>query len=198
MISMKPKIFGILFGLAFLGVAGTTMAQGTLTITGTGSGTLNGSSFSNDSFIWTLNYSTSNPYLGWGANQPVYTVSSSQLTLDGTPLTVSVTGASSASGLWYDWDASSLSLAPMFGNPGGNILTIISGEGWDGASDYSSTSIGYASFSQFYNLATDQGALTMSSGNVSSLAIAGYVPEPSTLALTILAGTALLRFWRRK
>jgi hypothetical protein len=56
-----------------------------MTITGTGSGTLNGVGFSNDSFLWVLNYSTTAPYTGFGAGSTVYTTLTSQISLNGGP-----------------------------------------------------------------------------------------------------------------
>lgn len=187
----------LICGIALLGMVISASAQGTLTITGTGSGTLNGVGFSNDSFLWVLNYSTTAPYTGFGANSTVYTTLTSQISLNGGPA-FNVTGST---GTWLNNSiAGNLSLAPMAGRPGANILSIYANPGWDGVSAYTSQANPSSSFSQFNNIATAQGALTMSSGSVSLVTLSGVapVPEPSTLALSCIGGLGALAIFRRR
>jgi hypothetical protein len=179
---MKKSILTLVCGLALLGAVASASAQGTLTITGTGNGTLNGVEFSNNSFLWTLTYSTNSPYTGFGANSTVYTTLTSQMSLQGGTA-FNVTGST---GTWIDYSSpSSFNLAPMNGIPGANILTVAGSPGWDGVSAFTSQANPGSGFSQFVNVATEQGALTMDSGSVSLVTLSGFapVPEPSTWAL---------------
>jgi hypothetical protein len=194
---MKKMMYSLFVGAALLGAAVSASAQGTLTITGTGSGTLNGVAFSNNSFLWVLTYSTSSPYTGFGANSTVYTTSTSQISLNGGTA-FNVTGST---GTWIDYATSGhFSLAPMAGKPGPNILTITGTPGWDGVSAFTSQANPTANFGQFTSIATAQGALTMSSGSVSLVTLSGVapVPEPCTLALAGMSGLGGLMLFRRR
>ena len=204
---MNLKIIALITGLAFLSLAETTLAQGTLTVDGMGAGTLNGLSYTNSSFVWTINYSTANPVFKNGdTNQPVYVVTSSQLDLNGDLLNIATNGTHANPGLWvYLNQSGMLELAPMFTSTSYNILTIGTQlGGWDGVSAYTSSSISLANFSGFSSnlspLNTDQGNLAMTSGSVSLVTFTGTsaVPEPSTLALAALGGVAVLWRARRK
>jgi hypothetical protein len=196
MINIKKQILTLLPGLILLGTTSSTPAQGTLTITGTGSGTLNGVGFTDDSFLWVLNYSTTAPYTGFGADSTVYTTMSSQITLNGgSPVTV--TGST---GTWLDYaNSGDFDLAPMQGIPGSNILTIYGTPGWNGTSAFTSQANPGSSFSQFNSIVTDNGPLTISSGSVSLVTLSGAaVPEPSTLALTAVGGLGWLLLFRKR
>ncbi len=186
----------LICGAALLGIASSASAQGTLTITGTGSGTLNGVGFSNNSFLWVLTYSTMSPYTGFGAGSTVYTTLTSQISLNGGSA-FNVTGSP---GVWIaNTIAGHINAAPMVAIPGSNILTMYGTPGWDGVSAFTSSNPS-SQFNQFNNIATDLGALTMSSGSVSLLTISGVapVPEPSTLALSSLGGLGGLLMLRRR
>jgi hypothetical protein len=197
---MKTNLIKLICGLAVLGIVSQAAAQGTVTITGTGSGTVDGSPFSNSSFIWTLTYSTNSPYTGFGANSTVYTTLTSQISLQAfNNPTLNVTGSP---GMWINnANPNSFSLAPMAGIPGANILTITGTPGWNGVNAFTSQANPTSAFNQFVNIATSAGDLTMSSGSVSQVTIAGIapVPEPSTIALAGIGGvSALVMFRRRK
>jgi hypothetical protein len=195
---MKTNPTKLVCGLILLGTVILASAQGTLTIAGTGSGTLNGVGFSNDSFLWTLTYSTNSPYTGFGADSTVYTTLTSQISLQGG----TAFDVNGSPGVWIDYAiAGFFDLAPMAGIPGANILTVYGNPGWDGVSAFTSQADPSSSFSQFDSIATAQGPLTMSSGSVSLVTISGVTPapEPSTLALATLGGLgSLLMFRRRK
>jgi PEP-CTERM motif-containing protein len=190
--TMKKIILTLVCGVSLLGAVASALAQGTVTITGTGSGTLNGIGFSNNSFLWTLTYSTNSPYTGFGANSTVYTTLTSQISLQGGP----AFNVTSSTGTWINYSSpGSFNLAPMSGIPGSNILTISGTPGWNGFSAFTSQANPSAAFNQFVNVATAQGALTMSSGSVSLVTISGAapVPEPSTYALMGIGALALVR-----
>jgi hypothetical protein len=194
---MKKNLTRIVCGLALLGAVISAPAQGTVTITGTGSGTLNSVGFSNDSFLWTLTYSTSSPYTGFGANSTVYTTLTSQISLQGGSA-FNVTGST---GTWINNSSpGSFNLAPMAGIPGSNILTVSGTPGWDGVSAFTSQANPGSAFNQFVNVATALGPLTMNSGSVSLVTISGVapVPEPATLALATVGGLGALVMCRRR
>jgi hypothetical protein len=194
---MKTNLIKLVCGLILLGAVSSATAQSTLTIDGTGSGTLNGVGFTGDSFVWTLTFPSTVAYTAWGPTQPVYATLTSQITLNGGSV-INVTGSA---GLWFSFGSpGTLNIAPMNGIPGANILSIFTATpGWDGISAYTSATLPNNSFSQFNSIATDHGSLTMSSGSVSLVTISGIaVPEPSTLALAGLGGLSLLLFHRRK
>lgn len=197
---MKALITHITLGLVLLGTMATAPAQSVLTITGTGSGTLNGSEFSDAAYSWELTFSTGNPNINFGTDNPIYTLSSSVITLQGVETPINVT---QEEGLWFQIAPATFMMAPirMSGSTaGGNILTIYGSPGWDTVSAFTSDPDPGSGYSQFSDIATDQGSLTMWFGNVSLVTITGItpVPEPSTMALAALGGTSLLLFRRRK
>ncbi|MGA2280311.1 MAG: PEP-CTERM sorting domain-containing protein [Verrucomicrobiota bacterium] len=197
---MKTKILKLVSCLALLGAVVTAPAQSVFTITGTGSGSLNGVAFTDSAFEWTLTFSTDNPNISFGANNPIYTLSVSQITLNGgSPINVT-----EEEGLWINLDPSlyNFSAAPIRmsgGSATGNILTVYGTPGWDGVTAFTSDADPGSAFNQFWNIATDQGPLTMSDGTVSLVTITGApVPEPSTLALASLGSLSLLLFRRKQ
>ena len=84
-------------------------------------------------------------------------------------------------------------------NPASNILTITGDPAWSGLSGpypTSSSSISGSDFSQFTDISTDQGALTMSAPTAddpagSTVSSVTATPEPSALALLAVAGAGL-------
>jgi len=152
----------------------------TLTIAGTGSGSLDGNIFTDLSFQWVLVYDSTVFDSDWGANDPIFLNPTSTITLDGVVNPISVT---EDHGVWVS-NNSSLLLGPVRmsgGTPGFDILRIEGESAWAGiTAPYDSTSITSADFSQFTSISTDQGLLTMNSGTVTSVSA---VPEPATLSL---------------
>lgn len=167
----------------------------TLTINGTGSGSLGGVSFANKMFEWTLIYDTTSYAIPWGETQPIFLNPTSILTLEGEANPINLT---QEHGVYVNKeDAGAFSIAPirMTGSsPGSNILSVGGTLGWDGISSFTSTSISYAALNQFSNITTDQGSLTMDTGTVSS--IVSVVPEPAS-ALMIVAGGLVIAGYRR-
>jgi len=195
---MKKQILPLI--LALSGLTSTAMADGVFTITGTGSGTLNGVEFTDSSFQWTMDITT-NRYTGWGPSQPIYAWTLSEITLSGVASPINVT---QDAGLfaWLDTPDNSFFVAPIRMNgstPLSNILTLSGTPDWDGVLSFTSTSMTTMSFNQFSGLQTDQGALSMPSGTITSVSFAGTpVPEPSALALSVLGGLGLLICRRRR
>jgi hypothetical protein len=201
---MKTQLLKLACGLALLSAVVTAPAQSVLSITGTGSGTLNGVGFSNDTFDWMITFSTANPTIPWGPTQPIYTILMSQITLQGVGSPINVTQSEglfvaidpyyASSGLFF--------IAPirMTGStPGANILGINGTTFLDGLSSFTSSTITTGNFGQFTGVATDQGSLTMNAGTVNLVTVTVEpVPEPTTLALAGLGGLSLLLFRRRE
>jgi hypothetical protein len=166
----------------------------TLTITGNGSGTLGGVSFSSKMFEWALTYDTTLYAAPWGESQPIFLDPVSVLTLEGTTNPINIT---QEHGVFVSGYANNFSCAPirMTGNSASsNILSINGAAFWDGRSSFTASSFSSAQFNQFNSISTDQGLLTMSSGTVSSLVAA--VPEPAT-ALILVLGGGLIALYRR-
>ena len=163
----------------------------TVTIAGTGSGTLNGASFTDKTFEWVLMYDTTIYTTPWGADSPIFLNPDSVITLQGEADSISVT---QDHGFWVgaNWPGH-FQLAPilMTGNsPDGNILDAYGTPFWDGVSAFTASSID-SGFGQFIDITTDQGLLTMNSGTISSVVAA--VPEPASAMMLIFgAGIGMI------
>ncbi|MCC7299877.1 MAG: hypothetical protein IT583_02230 [Verrucomicrobia bacterium] len=166
----------------------------TLTISGTGNGSLNGISFSDKMFEWAITYDTTLYAAPWGENQPIFLDPVSVLTLEGTANPINIT---QEHGVFVSGYADNFSCAPirMTGNnASANILSINGTAFWDGRSSFTASSFSSAQFNQFNGVSTDQGLLTISSGTLSSLVAA--VPEPAS-SLLIGCGATLIALVRR-
>lgn len=191
----------LLFLTASLGLIAAPGASASLvTINGTCSGTLDGAAFDENPFVWSISFTTDNPYLGYGKQSPVYTVSSSQLTLNGgTPLTVStaIGDSNAATGMGFNFVTPGWTgVFPMSDDNGNraNLLSAWSGDTWDGVTDFFSSFINYSGVN--LGLTTSGGFLDYS-GTVSSVEISGMsaIPEPTSVLGTmgLLTSGLLLR-----
>jgi hypothetical protein len=182
-------VFGSSFGILFLAAALCPSAQAspiTVTITGTGTGTLNSETlgiteFTNTGFVWTLIYDSASYNTDiWGLYEPIFLNAISEITVQGIADPIHVT---QEHGLWVQNTAhvhpdglSYLWMAPVFMVDGGphptrtNILTILGSIGWTGfTAPYQSNGSLDPDFSQFFDVATEQGLLSMTSGTVTSV-----------------------------
>ncbi len=168
----------------------------TLSMSGTGSGSLDGVGFTDKTFTWDISYDSESINSNWGSAQPIFTnLFSSVISLQDETDPINIT---QDHGVWV-YNTTALRFAPinMSGNSAaGNILTVsdTSMPGWDGTSDYSQAGGIDAAFNQFYNITTDQGTLELSSGTLDSVNAA--IPEPATIGLIGLFGGGILAIRR--
>lgn len=168
----------------------------TLSMSGTGSGSLDGVGFTDKTFTWDISYDSESINSKWGSAQPIFTnLFSSVISLQDETDPINIT---QDHGVWV-YDTTALWFAPikMSGtSTGGNILTVYDSSmpGWDGTSDYSQAGGIDADFGQFYYITTDQGTLELSSGTLDSVNAA--IPEPATIGLIGLFGGGIFAIRR--
>lgn len=161
--------------------------QITVTITGNATGTLNSEPLGVPEltpFVWTLTYDTDSFYTDsntgeWGTNHAIFLNAVSEIAVEGVTDPIHVT---QEHGLWVydtvpDREFRFLYMAPVFlanGAAIGNILTIEGSIGWTGfTAPYQSNGPVTGYFSQFFDVATDQGLLSMSDGTITSVTASG-------------------------
>ena len=177
--------------LAYLCPCPMQAAVITVTITGSASGSLAGTPFTDQPFHWNLTYDTAIYSNVWGANDPIFLSPTSVITIGGNPAPINIT---QEHGLWVE-NTTILYLAPILmsgATPLTNIMRISGDPAWAGTTEpYQSINITNTEVPTIpAALSTDQGTLAMNTGTVSSVS-AGAVPEPSSLALLAAAGAGL-------
>lgn len=167
----------------------------TATITGIGSGSLDGISFTDQMFSWAITYDTTvfttEPF---GTDVPIFLNPVSVITLQDE---VNPIGITQEHGLWVDTSGAGFSCGTikMTGLvEGDDILDVDGTLFWDGVSIFEFSSINSGFFDQFVDITTDRGLLTMDSGTVSSFTAA--VPEPASVMMIGLGGLLIAGYRR--
>ena len=183
MIHTLRAFFCASFIAAFLCASAELHAQAkTVTYVGTGTGTVNGVSFTNASYNFAVTYDPSLP-LVFGA----YDITSAMMTLNGfnSGAAFNVTGASNEYVLYNgSFTEFVVQGSTSLWSPGQNssIINPYQFQGWDGVSAATFLSPMVA-FNQFVGIDTSLGRMTMTTATMSSFSVSGAaVPEPSTYA----------------
>ncbi|QBG46457.1 hypothetical protein EGM51_03240 [Verrucomicrobia bacterium S94] len=186
---MKNRIIAILTAAFVCGAVQAELI--TATITGSGSGSLGISSFTDSVFTWTISYDSENVYKPAGETTSVF--------LNPSVSEITIAGFASASvtlehGVLTAPNDAALVFIPIAMTgivQGSNILTITdpSKPGWNGTSAYSASGGILADFTLFSNIITSEGTLTMLTGEVESFSA---IPEPATIGFVGLFGGGLL------
>lgn len=193
----SASVAGILLGFGVLAQAAVV----SLTMEGTGSGSLNGVSFTDAAWTWSIEYDTAHCTQPW-ANGNLFTEPvSSTMTIQGFATPINIT---QEHGLYAIVDLGCLGIGTIRTKgttPEGDILYTVDNTkpAWNGMTSYTASGGVTAYFNQFTAISTDQGGLDMASGTLQSIQ-ATAVPEPASSAVIFAlaaGGFVVLRRARR-